>query len=340
MKFFMSNYAYPGLVRGLADLGHEVLGMHGGPDEFNWWHHLINLGKSNEEYDAILRAQISEHRPDVYLCGKGWHFGKRVNPATIEWIRDQGIATVYWSLDDPDFVGQFRKEGLFRGYRAALTCCEQSQADYRAMGFERVETMWPAWDQENWAYREVPEADMACDFLIVGTPYTFTTPPRRDVAVEIELSGLDLHVYGADSWLQAEPSHFAAGYPSLRPHYRGVWSDWRGLPGLFAHARMNFANHMHRARGYLNDRVPMVLGAGGFLFLDRQPGLEEAFLDGIDAVYYDSLADLVSKAVFYRGRPELRHAIGESGRQRIMDGHTYRHRAAQLARLAEDLCGS
>ena len=342
MKFHICNYGYAGLIRALADMGHEVLGQHGTADQFNWWQLLINEGKSKEEYDVILRKQIEEHKPDVFVCGKGWHVDKWIFPETTEWIRDRGILTIYWSLDDPDFVPMFRRLKLYRGYRAALTCATESVPDYLSMGFERVETFWPAWDEVCWSYSEVPESEMTCDFLIVGSPYTVTRPTRRDVAVEMALAKMDLSIYGSNAWVKANTeSRVERGYESLRPYYRGLWNDWKNLPSLFAHARMNFSNHRHRAFEYLNDRVPMVLGAGGFLFLDRQPGLERHFLDGTDCVYFDGLEDLASKAVFYKGRPELRHNIGQSGRQRILEGHTYRHRAAQLVKLAEEMrCGS
>ena len=73
--------------------------------------------------------------------------------------------------------------------------------------------------------------------------------------------------------------------------------------------------------------------AGGFLFLDRQPGLQDWFVDQKHVVYYDDINDLVSKAKYYRDKPELRKEIGDNARQLILDGHTYKHRADFLLEI-------
>ena len=321
----MNNYSYPGLVQALADRGHEVLGMTGGPDQFNWWQHLMNERKSNNEYDAILRAQILEHRPDVYVCGKGWHFDKHIRPETTEWIRERVGCTMYWCLDDPDFVPEFKKRKMHRGYQVALTCCGASLPEYELLGLD-AHLFWPAWDQvarEPWP--EVPEKDKISDFLMVGTPYTTTKPPRRDVARAVTEAGMDLRIHGPDAWTKPE-----FGDHALWRSYHGYWTDWRTVHHLFASARINFSNHLHHAREYLNDRVPMVLGVGGFLIMDRIPGLGSWFKEGEEVVYYDDLEDLLAKAFYYLKRPEERARVGAAAREKVLAEHTYERRADYL----------
>lgn len=330
MKFHICNYSYPGLVKALADRGHEVLGMTGGPDQFNWWQHLVNEKKTNEEYDRILRAQIEEHRPDVFLCGKGWHMGKMIRPETVEWIRERVGCTVYWSLDDPDFLPTFKKLGMRRGYDVALTCTGACVPEYAAMGMD-AHLFWPAFDRvarEPWPI--VPEKEKIADFLIVGTPYTTTNPPRRDVAMAIASTGMDLRLHGTDAWTGSE-----FGDTGLWKYYHGHWSDWGKVHHLFASARINFSNHLHHAREYLNDRVPMVLGVAGFLIMDRIPGLGNWFVEDEEVVYYDSLEDLVAKAFYYLKRPEERERIGENARAIVLQHHTYDVRAMQLLDVLE-----
>lgn len=328
MKFLINNYAYPGLVKALENEGHEVLGMNGTVDEFNWWQHLINDGKSNDEYDAILRAQIEEHRPDVYLCGKGWHFEKMIKPETVEWIRTKVGCTMYWSLDDPDFVPTFMRQEMWRGYDVVLTCCAGSIKDYESKGLDG-HLMWPAWDQVNWKAVNVPEKDKV-DFVIVGTPYTVTRPPRRDIAAGVIAADLDLEIYGSDAWLRSHPDHFAAGYPSLKANYKGMFLDWKNVPSLFAKARVNLSNHIREGYLYLNDRVPLVLGTGGFLIVDRIEGLSDVFIEDKHVVYYDDLADLVAKAKFYVEHQEERDRIAKVGQRFVLKHHTYENRAREI----------
>lgn len=330
MRFFVNNYAYPGFVSGLVELGHEVIGYPGGLDDYNWWHHMMNRGMGAEEYNALLLRQVLETLPDVFLCGKGWHDGAAIWPETVEKISRLVRATVYWSLDDPDFVGMFRQLRMRRGYHIALTCCLESVEEYRSLGMD-AHVFWPAWDQTEWEPAPfVADSEKACDFLIVGSPYTKSPIPRREIALAAKAAGMSLRIYGSEGWLKAP-----AGDPGLAPSYMGVWCNRRGLPGLFATSRVNVSTHLHRALGYLNDRVPIVMGAGQFLLCDRQPGLEAEFEDGIHLVYFDGVGDMVEKAKFYLAHRELREEIGRSARARILDGHTYRHRARQLLRILD-----
>ena len=328
MKFFINNYAYPGLCKALEDRGHTVLGRHGtNSDEFNWWHHMINNKMCEPDYHQLLQDQILEHKPDVYLCGKGWHFNRKINPKTVKWIRDRVGATIYWSLDDPDFMGMFEQKNMNLGYDIALTCDGASIKRYEALGMDSY-LFWPAWDEVARDYIQVPEDKKDPEFLIVGTPYGKTKILRRDVAIAISNADIKLELWGPKDW----PS-MNGGHPSLRKHYKGYWKQWNTVHHLFAKAKMNFCNHLHVSKNYLNDRVPMVLGTGGFLFLDRQPGLQDWFVDQKHVVYYDDINDLVSKAKYYRDKPELRKEIGDNARQLILDGHTYKHRADFLLEI-------
>jgi len=329
MKFLISNYAYPGFVDGLVKQGHEVLGMHGSIDEFNWWQHLINEGKTNEEYDAILRKQIEENKPDVFLCGKGWHFDKFIKPETIEWIRERVGCTVYWSLDDPDFVPMFMQKEMWKGYDVALSCCGGSLKDYESAGME-AHLFWPAWDQKVWKSFEFTEEEKV-DFLLVGTPYTITKIQRRDIAAAMVATGLSVDIWGPKTWLQTKPDHFAAGYNMLKEFYKGSFLDRDGLPELFAKAKINFSNHIRKGDMYLNDRVPIVLGAGAFLLLDRQVGFAEYFKDSV--VFFDGVIDAAEKAVYYAEHVDERNEIMRNGQKLIMENDTYEHRANRLLEI-------
>jgi len=330
MRFLLNNYGYEGIIKALVDRGHEVLGQDGTIDSFNWWQYLMNEKKSNEEYDKILRAQIEEHKPDVYLCGKGWHFDKFIKPETTEWIHERVKCSIYWSLDDPDFLPTFKKLRMQRGYDIALTCCGESIPEYRLLGLE-THLFWPAWDQVAREEIFVNEEDRSAGFLIVGTPYTVTRIQRRNVAVAIMAADIPLTLYGPKEWLKAPvPGGIAGGYPTLEPYYQGYWKRWDTVHHLFASAKINFVNHLHHAHMYLNDRVPMVLGTGGFLLCDRIPGLEQFFHDGEDLVYYDDLEDLLAKTMYYLERPLLRERIALNGQARIRSAHTYERRVEKL----------
>jgi len=334
MKILINNYSYRGLTKALTDLGHVVVGHPDGLDQFNWWQHLMNENKPNGLYDAILREQILAERPDVYLCGKGWHYSKFIEPTTTEWIKKHVKATIYWSLDDPDFFDTFRKMEMCKGYDIALTCCGDCIPKYKLLGMDS-HLFWPAWDEVEREPVPVVEEKDKVDFILVGTPYNNLAVPRKEVALGMAELGMSMEIWGPEEWIRENPKGFAGGHPSLSKFYKGVWKDWRHVHHLFAKARMNFSNHLHRATDYLNDRVPMVLGVGGFLFLDRQPGLPDHFIEGEHVVYFDSLEDLLAKAIYFKRHDEARNAVGVNARKLILERHTYTERAKQLLSILD-----
>lgn len=73
-----------------------------------------------------------------------------------------------------------------------------------------------------------------------------------------------------------------------------------------------------------------VMGAGGFLLTDRNPGIEALFKDGVHCVMFDSIEDAVEKAKWYAAHDEARDKIAEAGYQEVIAKHTYQHRVNTL----------
>ncbi len=85
----------------------------------------------------------------------------------------------------------------------------------------------------------------------------------------------------------------------------------------------------------LNMRVFESLSIGKCLLTDSVPGLLDLFAPDVDLVVYDD-ADLVDKLRFLLANPGIRERIGASGRKKILQSHTYRHRARSLVRILSD----
>jgi len=142
---------------------------------------------------------------------------------------------------------------------------------------------------------------------------------------------MNLWIHGSDAWTKSDQG----GYSSLWRQYHGYWTDWSKVHELFAGARVNFNSHIKRGRDYLNDRAPMVMGAGGFMIMDRQPGLDGWFVENQEVVYYDSLEDLLAKTMYYLRRPDDRERIGRAAREKVLAEHTYAVRAKQLLEILD-----
>jgi hypothetical protein len=61
---------------------------------------------------------------------------------------------------------------------------------------------------------------------------------------------------------------------------------YHGLNKIFNNSKINICTHTHcQYDGYLNERVGLILGSGGLLYIDKIKGLENIYVDGVDCVY-------------------------------------------------------
>lgn len=92
----------------------------------------------------------------------------------------------------------------------------------------------------------------------------------------------------------------------------------------------------NRSLDGLNMRVFEALGCGSFLLTDKcgHGGLQELFTPGTDLVTYEDVDDAIQLARHYLAVPEDRVRIAQEGHRTAEKGHTYRHRATEILRVA------
>lgn len=335
MKFFFNGGSYPELTHTLEAMKHTVV------KHDAIWLHYLGAKDFAKAYNEKLKQEVERTKPDVYICTKAIKGNFRIYPETHEWIKKNVGITVYWSQDDPFFIPMFVSNKLFVGYSLALTCTKESFKDYEKLGIKPY-LFWPAFDTIIRApIPAIPESEKL-DFVFVGTPYACTNVARKNVAFGLINRGYTkIEIYGDPLWISDKPimrkgKVFIHGDSRLKPYYKGQ-AAWPEVHKLYARAKLNLSNHVQKAELYLNDRVPMVLGVGGFLLIDKNPGIERVFQHERDVVFYDDHEDLMQKAEFYLTHPEDRLRIAAEGQRTGLEKHTYKSRAVQLiAILAEN----
>lgn len=333
MKFFFNGGAYSELIYTLQGMGHTVV-----DHDVTWLHH-INALDSGKAYNTALKKAVAETKPDVYLCTKAIKGAFRVYPETHAWIKDNVGVTVYWSQDDPFFIPMFLSKKLYVGYSIALTCTKASFKSYEAVGIKPY-LFWPAFDTVIRKTTLIPDEDKL-DFVFVGTPYACTDVPRKNVVFGLINRGYKkIEIYGDPLWvsdtaIMRHGKPFIHGDARLKPYYKGqaAWSD---VHNIYAKAKLNLSNHVQKADMYLNDRVPMVLGVGGFLLMDKNPGLDTVFRHERDVVFYNNHEDLMNKAVYFLTHPAERIRIATDGQTTGLEKHTYKNRARQLLNILHE----
>jgi hypothetical protein len=344
MRIAMLGGGYPQLLRTLEEDGHRPVYLPeepgepaGFPPSMRWMLAARRL-RSPAALASYLRCLEGE--ADAVVTFKGWFGdGERVPPEAAARLRRSGAMTAYWSLDDPFFeeqIGVIRRHAPPSAYDAYLTCCEETRLRAASAGYRAAELLWPAWDSDMDAPDAVPSRE-AVDVLLIGSVYSgpgWGSLDRPEFVRRAVAAGLRVRVFGDSSWLRA-------GLPE------GVYAGWLPETQNAAEnrrAKVVLSSHVRRSRWYLNARTFQAMGAGGGVLLsDVQPGTGEGpagFLrPGETFEPYAGIYDAVDRAVRLSDPSEAGRLYGVSAaaRRAVLAGHTYAHRARELASVLENL---
>ena len=139
------------------------------------------------------------------------------------------------------------------------------------------------------------------------------------------------HRHQLVQWLRQNYRRDCAFWPQPGRHaVRGV-----DLQDLYASVDVVVGDSCFAGTGlnrYWSDRIPETIGRGGFLLHPNVPGLEDHFVDGEHLVTWDAfdwsgLGTLIETAL---SAPEDRRDITLTGRQHVLEHHTYEVRMCQL----------
>jgi len=326
MRILFSGGGYYQLINTLKSEGHVVSG-------FPWTKFDRNRKLWDEFNKTLLRKKIKNFKPDIFICAKGFRNNYFIYPDTLSWIKKNVGISIYWSLDDPFVVNSFIDSNSYIGYKIALSCSTQTFSKYRKVGMDPY-LFWPAWD--SLINKTPPNVKKKLDFILVGTPYACTNIPRRLVALWAMRQGMNFAIYGPKSWIEDKVivdksgKPFVQGDARLEPYYKGYFRNWRKLPELLSSAKLNFSNHVLKAKMYLNDRVFLVMGPGNALIMDCNPGIESVFKHNVEVMFYKNFRTFEHRAKYLLDHDNYRKEIGKNARRKILEEHTYKNRAIQL----------
>jgi spore maturation protein CgeB len=117
---------------------------------------------------------------------------------------------------------------------------------------------------------------------------------------------------------------------------------WRGVLPIPDIARLyssvdvalGFNAESQARAGMVNNRVFEALACGALLLSDRVPAIEELFGDVV--VFTEGWGDTREKLAHWLARPDERARLGALARARILERHTYDHRAREIVALYAD----
>ncbi len=98
------------------------------------------------------------------------------------------------------------------------------------------------------------------------------------------------------------------------------------MPRVFKASDINLNMTLRCIRSGIPLRALDIMGAGGFLLSNYQPELAENFINGEEAVMYDSIEDMYDKVRYYIANPEVRHEIALRGHEKTVREYSYSDR--------------
>ena len=120
-------------------------------------------------------------------------------------------------------------------------------------------------------------------------------------------------------------SLYTASDPGLVPNavYGGTVSYDREMPELFRTSKINLNITLRSIRHGIPLRALDIMGAGGFLLSDYQPGLADEFENGREMVLFESREDLLEKTAYYLEHDTERREIALRGWKKIQRDYSY-----------------
>ncbi|MBN8555269.1 MAG: glycosyltransferase family 1 protein [Deltaproteobacteria bacterium] len=128
-----------------------------------------------------------------------------------------------------------------------------------------------------------------------------------------------LRIYGEGGWNSMFRNY---SHPIRRLSYPEMYAAFRASKIIFCYTKKLFMNNVH-------ERVPHILGAGGFPLTDYRKDIDLMFEPG-EVATYKSFEEAKSLIDFYKTHDSERLRIIEKGRKKVFAKHTYRKRVEEI----------
>ena len=271
----------------------------------------------------LLRTAEAE-KPDILWTDKLlW-----ARPKTIDRVRDLGIATVSYMIDNPFGTRQDPGWRLYRKtiphYDLHVVQRDKNILDYTSRGARDVIKIQTAYEPTlhftpppGWS-----DADRDRQVSFVGTPYDdraeTLTRLWRNEALPVTVSG------NPNQWSRAmKPDAFQAlfreGELYLDAYRRAIWRS-----------RINLSFLTHSNQDEFVHKSFEIAGCGGFLLAERSAGHLQRFREDEEAVFFSTYEELVAKIRRYLPDEAARNRIAAAGNLRAARDGYHNDRQVQL----------
>jgi len=260
--------------------------------------------------------EAADFQPDLVFVFKAL----AVRPSTLRSMKEETHATTAFAAFD-----NMEKNHNHNQY--FLDCIQHYDVVYMARGYSRA-------FYERRGAESVVEFDLGFDKRFLY-PRASNRPYNHDVVFvgsreehrhryikSMAEHGIDVHVWG-NGWENVE--EIGNLHIQKRPVFDGEYLDTMHDAKIV----LNFFRKMND--DVMNSRMFEVPASQSFMLSERTDSAFEFFESDVEAVYFDSPAELREKAEYYLEHEDDRRGIAQRGRQRCVDsGYDYHSRLTTM----------
>lgn len=320
-------------MKALEDLGHHVDSINSGKIPTFWKRAIqkasrtVGLKLRFKKLNRAIRNQIKKHEYDLVWVDKG----TAIRSDTLEFIKKQQpeCRLVHFNPDDP--FGQFNKGWeLFLEalplYDFHFVSRAPNVGEYVSRGGKNV---FP-YDRSFSKLLHRPIHLSPSEREKYGVEVGFIgshAPARAEMIAFLIKNGIPVAVHG-NGW------QGKSQWETIKPYFRG--------PGRVADEYVKTINGMNIALHFLrrenrdeqDSRTFEIPACGAFMLAERSPKHEEFFVENQEAVFFDTVEELLEKVRFYLQRPLDRQRIALAGRNRCVDsGYDHHSRMTSFLQI-------
>jgi hypothetical protein len=253
---------------------------------------IRNKGKEYMPYDLLIES-ININQIDVVLW---WYIGTPYKKMEYVIQKTGNIKHIMYNWDDPNGWEDRELDKKAKLFDCVFTCCKESIDRYIKYGTKNCFYLIPGYDPNtNFIISNIDDIDdkYDCDISIVCTTlYENNLYDMRQYINRKELidnlyqnrEKFKFHIYGPKFLMDLYPECYKP-YDITNNKFEVPYME---LNKIFNGSKLNICTHTHcQYDGYLNERVGLILGSGGLLYVDKVKGIENIYKDGKDCVYID-----------------------------------------------------
>ncbi len=281
---------------------------------------------------SVLMSLLDDFKPDMLLYFKD--YGMKV-----EWLHEakkKGILAVQWY---PDLAIYKRLHPYFREADIFFTVADGLVDEFRKLNSN---TFWltQAFEPSFFHVKNISPADIktySADVTFVGTlgskQYYLR---RREYLSRVVKERLKFTWWGPRLPRKISTIPLLLGRLGRAYGGRFVWGEEYAKVAQLSKIFLAF-DALPDIRKSMSARMYTAVGCGAFYMCEHVNGIEDVLVPGKEIVTFHSGEEMVDMIRYYLGNDDLRMKIGEAGRKRVLQEHTYEVRVRQMLRMIEDV---